>query len=71
VGENACPPEDIGGPHGYAKFLEAITDPEHEEHEPCFRWIGGVWDPKGFEVNRINRELRERPSEAQQRKRRR
>ena len=24
AGENACPPDDVGGPHGYALFLEII-----------------------------------------------
>ena len=27
-----CPPEDCGGPWGYAEFLEAINDPKHERH---------------------------------------
>jgi Plasmid pRiA4b ORF-3-like protein len=27
-----CPPEDIGGPSGYAEFLAAIRDPNHERH---------------------------------------
>jgi hypothetical protein len=57
AGENACPPEDVGGPHGYAEFLKAIADPAHEEHESYLRWIGGVWDPKGFDLNRVNRDL--------------
>ncbi len=26
AGENACPPEDVGGPHGYALFLEILGD---------------------------------------------
>ena len=26
AGENACPPEDVGGPRGYAEFIRAITD---------------------------------------------
>lgn len=25
AGENACPPEDVGGPHGYALFLERFS----------------------------------------------
>jgi hypothetical protein len=58
AGENACPPEDVGGPHRYAVFLEAIADPAHEEHESLLQWIGGVWDPKGFDLNRVNRDLR-------------
>ena len=27
-----CPPEDVGGPWGYAEFLEAISDPGHDRH---------------------------------------
>lgn len=56
AGENACPPEDVGGPHGYALFLEILSDRRHEQHGDMMRWIGGVFDPKGFDLNRINRE---------------
>ena len=31
-GARACPPEDVGGIWGYADFLEAISDPNHESH---------------------------------------
>lgn len=61
AGENACPPDDVGGPHGYALFLEALGDPtheQHEQHEDMVRWIGGVFDPRGFDLNRINREFK-------------
>jgi hypothetical protein len=58
AGENACPPDDVGGPHGYALFLEIIGERDHEQHEDMLRWIGGVFDPKGFELNRLNREWR-------------
>ena len=27
-----CPPEDVGGPWGYAEMLEALADPAHERH---------------------------------------
>src|SRR3977135_1417385 len=40
-----CPPEDIGGPWGYAEFLEAIHDPKHERHAEFNEWIGGAFDP--------------------------
>jgi len=56
AGENACPPEDVGGPHGYALFLDILGDRQHEQHEDMVRWIGGVFDPKGFDLNRINRD---------------
>ncbi len=58
AGENACPPDDVGGPHGYTLFLEILGDPTHEQHEDMVRWIGGVFDPKGFDLNRINREFK-------------
>lgn len=56
AGENACPPDDVGGPHGYGMFLEGIADTGHEEHDDLLRWIGGVFDPKGFDLNRLNRD---------------
>ena len=59
AGENACPPEDVGGPHRYAGFLKALANPAHREHGEFTRWIGGVWDPKGFDLNRVNRDLYE------------
>jgi hypothetical protein len=58
AGENAGPPDDVGGPHGYHEFLAAIADGRHEQHEENLRWIGGVFDPKGFDLNRLNREWR-------------
>jgi pRiA4b ORF-3-like protein len=61
AGENACPPEDVGGPPGYALFLQALADPKHENHKQYVEWIGGIWDPKGFDLNRINRDLRALP----------
>lgn len=58
AGENACPPDDVGGPHGYAMFLEAMGDPDHEEHGDMLRWVGGVFDPPGFDLNRLNRDYK-------------
>ena len=57
AGERACPPEDCGGVWGYANFKEAIRDPEHEEHDQLIEWIGGIFDPDGFDVNAANREI--------------
>ena len=28
-----CPPEDCGGPWGYAELIKAIKDPKHERHD--------------------------------------
>lgn len=53
-GENACPPEDVGGTGGYADFLEAIADPDHEEHDSYLEWVGGSFDPSEFDLASAN-----------------
>lgn len=58
AGENACPPEDVGGTPGYEEFLESMADPEHEEHFDNWQWNGGPFDPKGFDVNSANARIR-------------
>lgn len=40
-----CPPEDIGGPWGYAEFLEAIGNPKHERHDEFKEWLADDFDP--------------------------
>lgn len=44
-GARRCPPEDVGGAPGYENFLEAIADPDHEEHGELRQWYGGPYDP--------------------------
>ncbi len=56
-GQNACPPEDVGGTWGYTEFLEAIADPNHEEHESYLEWVGGPFDPAGFDLASVNAAL--------------
>jgi hypothetical protein len=57
AGRRACPPEDVGGISGYQEFLEAIRDPEHEEHDSMLEWVGGSFDPEVFDLQTVNREL--------------
>lgn len=57
AGENACPPEDVGGYPGYAEFLEALKDPAHSEHANMLRWIGGSFDPTAFDLADVNERL--------------
>ena len=57
-GKRACPPEDCGGVPGYARFLEAIRNPEHEEHDELLQWAGGSFDPEAFDLDEINHKLR-------------
>jgi len=56
-GARAAPPEDCGGPAGYADSLKAIADPEHEQHAELREWVGGDFDPERFEIADINRRL--------------
>jgi hypothetical protein len=57
-GERACPPEDVGGTWGYREFLEAITDPEHEDHDGLLEWAGGSFDPEAFDAAAATKEMR-------------
>ena len=59
AGANACPPEDVGGPPGYAEFLEAIRDPAHRDHAEMLDWCGGEFDPTTFHLDRVNDSLRQ------------
>jgi len=35
-----CPPEDVGGPWGYADFLETIKNKRHPEYSEMRTWYG-------------------------------
>jgi len=52
-GARACPPEDIGGVYGYENFLQAIKDPNHEEHESYLEWINKDFDPEFFDHKKV------------------
>ena len=56
-GRRACPPEDVGGIGGYYYFLEAIQDPDHEEHEEYLEWVGGEFDLEAFDLEEVNQAL--------------
>jgi hypothetical protein len=43
AGEGSCPPEDVGGPHGYANFRQVMADPDHPEHDHLRTWAG-AWN---------------------------
>jgi hypothetical protein len=44
-----CPPEDVGGPWGYADMLVALADPKHERHAEIHEWLGEAFDPDVFD----------------------
>jgi Plasmid pRiA4b ORF-3-like protein len=52
-----CPPEDVGGPWGYAEALEAIRDPNHERHAELTEWIPDDFDPAVVDTERLEANL--------------
>jgi hypothetical protein len=56
-GKRNCPPEDCGGPWGYANMLEALADPNHPEFEMYQEWLGDEFDPEEFSLEDINEML--------------
>jgi hypothetical protein len=53
----ACPPDDCGGIPGFYELLDALADPNHEQHQEMRDWIGGDFDPQAFSVEEVNRKL--------------
>jgi hypothetical protein len=48
-GKRACPPEDSGGPWGFADMLEALADPSDDRHADYREWLG-EFDAEAFSV---------------------
>jgi len=59
--KGACPPEDCGGPWGYADLKEILADPEHEQHQEMLDWLGlansSAFDPNAIATDQIEQEL--------------
>jgi hypothetical protein len=58
AGERACPPEDCGGPWGYADLVKAIEDPKHKRHGELLEWLGREFNPEAFDLKETNKALR-------------
>ena len=54
-GRRACPPEDCGGPGGYANLLAALRSPKHADHRELREWIGDRFDAQRFDAGELNR----------------
>lgn len=52
------PPEDVGGASGYADFLEAWEDPEHEQHKTLRTWAGRAFSPETFDREKTQKAIR-------------
>jgi hypothetical protein len=59
--KGCCPPEDVGGPWGYAEFLEAIADPKHERHRELKEWFADHFNPHvvDVDVDRLSEDVAE------------
>jgi hypothetical protein len=52
-----CPPEDCGGPWGYADLPDAIHDPKHERHADLKDWIPDNFDPNDPDTDTLAAEV--------------
>jgi hypothetical protein len=62
AGKGACPPEDCGGPWGYADLKDTLADPDDDEHDDMLEWLGldsaSDFDPAEFSLEEVNFRLR-------------
>ncbi len=56
-GALACPPEDVGGVWGFYDYVEALADPEHDQHHDFLEW-GGRFDPEAFDATKTTKQMR-------------
>jgi hypothetical protein len=56
-GENACPPEDCGGIHGYKELKEILLNPKHPEYKSSKIWVGSKFDPMVCDLKTIQQNL--------------
>lgn len=59
AGGSACPPEDCGGPWGFADLLKTLAGPRKARRRELKDWLGGPFDPKIFDLNEANERLAE------------
>jgi hypothetical protein len=60
-GARCCPPEDVGGLHGYFEFARILLSPapdEREEQRHLKRWSGGKFEPERFDLAKTDKAVR-------------
>lgn len=54
AGARACPPEDCGGPHGYAEVIAALRNPKTKRGAETREWLRDLglkaYDPEVFDL---------------------
>ena len=56
-GAGRCPPEDVGGIHGFYALLGALADPNNPDHEDRLEWNGGPFDENAIDEDQIRKQL--------------
>jgi len=53
AGRRACPPEDCGGPPGYAQVLHVLRSATRRDEREFREWVGD-YDPERFDAAYVN-----------------
>ncbi len=53
AGARCCPPEDVGGVHGYAELLEVIETRNKKSLKEFDNWMGYRYNPDAFGIERF------------------
>lgn len=53
AGARRAPPEDSGGPFGFMDFVDAISDPDHPDHEHLMDWYGRHFDSEDMDLDTV------------------
>jgi hypothetical protein len=56
-GHRAAPPEDCGGPWGFADILQALTEGDGERDDDLLEWLG-PFDPEAFDAQKATKTMR-------------
>jgi len=59
-GRRAGPPDDCGGPPGFADILATLAGPPSERRREVTRWLGPDFDPEAFDPDDSNAALARR-----------
>lgn len=59
TGKKACPPEDCGGPWGYAEMLRVLAGRSSARRRELMEWLGGPFDPNAFDISEARERLAE------------
>ncbi|WP_311767237.1 IS1096 element passenger TnpR family protein [Burkholderia stagnalis] len=57
TGAGACPPEDCGGPVGYAQLVRTLAGRMTDEKRELLEWLGEPFDPDVFRLPEANARL--------------